>query len=55
MAEFKKTKKPIAILLSVVICFSTCILSGIVVGAADATPINVVYSDDFSADSLSDD
>lgn len=51
MAKFKKY---IAVVLSLAICFSTCVFSGIVANAEDAKPINVVYSDDFSANSLSD-
>ena len=50
MAKFKRC---IAVCLSVAICFSTCVLSGIVANAEGDEPINVVYSDDFSADSLS--
>lgn len=44
----------LAVILSLAICFSTCVFSGIVASAEEAEPINVVYSDDFSADSLSD-
>lgn len=51
----KRLEKYLSILLSVCICFSFFLISPLTAKAETEQPINVVYSDDFSADSLSDD
>ena len=50
-----KFKKCLAFLISLTICFSAFLVSPLTSNAQTQVPINVVYSDDFSADSLSDD
>ena len=52
MAKLKAYKKVIAVVLAFVICLSAFVLSAIFVGASAEESINVVYSDDFSAESL---
>ena len=55
MAKLKAYKKVLAVALAFAICLCTCILSAVFVGATDEEPINVVYADDFSAESLKND
>ncbi len=47
-------RRGLAFIVSAILCLTACLVSAFVVAAEDATPINVVYSDDFSGDSLSD-
>jgi hypothetical protein len=55
MAKLKSYKKLIAVVLAFAICLSICILSSVITGASAEEPINVVYSDDFSSESLNGD
>ena len=55
MAKLKSYKKLIAVVLAFAICLSICILSSVITGASAEEPINLVYSDDFSSESLKND
>ncbi len=47
-------KRGLAIILATVLCLTACFVSAFMASAEDSTPINLVYSDDFSENSLSD-
>ncbi len=55
MAKLKGCKKTVAVVLAFAICISVCVISSVLVTATAEKPINVVYADDFSGSSLSND
>lgn len=44
--------RSVTIALAAAVCITSCLLSPVIAGVAESAPINVVYSDDFSADTL---